>query len=231
MPAGSHFTQVTIPDRLPIQSVAMNTARSVVDKEMLPVCNRRGRRITMIAVMPLMGQLLSCCPAPDRLAVGSIQAEHIKAMNNSRLRVGDSWQRRRSFDFHPRLGYGFRGCLFVGRLCQKEEKFFIPNNGRGTAGAGQLHLPLNILGGTPLSGRLATGHGTIGIRSTPSRPQISTPQTWAKANETDDERYKYAHEHGESNLLDAGGQFFVRQYQSRRERSVFPAMEQNNINP
>ncbi len=79
----------------------------------------------MIAVMPLMGQLLSCCPAPDSLAVGSIHAEHIKAMNNSRLRVGDSWQRRRSFNFHPRLGYGFRGCLFVGRLCKKEEKFFI----------------------------------------------------------------------------------------------------------
>ena len=162
----------------------------------------------MIAVMPLMGQLLSCCPAPDGLAVGSIHAEHIKAMNNGRLRVGDSWQRRRSFNFHPRLGNGFRGCLFVGRLCQKEEKFFIPNNGRGTAGAGQLHLPLNILGGTPLSGRLATGHSAIGIRPTPSRPLIGAPQTWAKANETDDKRYKYAHEHGESNPPDAGGQFF-----------------------
>ena len=45
----------------------------------------------MIAVMPLMGQLLSCCPAPDSLAVVSIQAEHIKAMNDGRLRVGDSW--------------------------------------------------------------------------------------------------------------------------------------------
>ena len=162
----------------------------------------------MIAVMPFMGQLLSCCPAPDSLAVGSIQAEHIKAMDNGRLRVGNSWQRWRSFNFNPRLGNGFRGCLFAGRLCQKEEKFFIPNNGRGTAGAGQLHLPLNILSGTPLSGRLATGHSAIGIRPTPSRPLISTPQTWAKANETDDKRYKYAHEHGESNSLDAGGQFF-----------------------
>ena len=162
----------------------------------------------MIAVMPLMGQLLSCCPAPDRLAVVSIQAEHIKAMNDGRLRVGDSWQRRRSFNFHPRLGNGFRGCLFVGRLCQKQKKFFIPNNGRGTAGAGQLHLPLNILGGTPLSGRLATGHGSIGIRPTPSRPLISTPQPRAKANETDDQRYKYAHEHEESNPPGTGGQFF-----------------------
>ena len=162
----------------------------------------------MIAVMPLMGQLLSCCPAPDGLAVSSIQAEHIKAMNDGRLRVGDSRQRRRSFNFHPRLGNSFRGCLYVGRLSQKEEKFFIPNNGRGTAGAGQLHLPLNILGGTPLSRRLATGHSAIGIRPTPSRPLIGTPQTWAKANETDDKRYKYAHEHGESNPLDAGGQFF-----------------------
>ena len=162
----------------------------------------------MIAVMPLMGQLLSCSPAPDRLAVSSIQAEHIKAMNNGWLRVGDSWQRRRSFNFHPRLGNGFRGCLFVGRLCQKQKKFLIPNNGRGTAGAGQLHLPLNILSGTPLSRRLATGHGSIGIRPPPSRPLISTPQTWAKANETDDKRYRYAHEHGEGNPPDAGGQFF-----------------------
>ena len=45
----------------------------------------------MIAVMSLMGQLLSCCPAPYGLAVGSIQAEHIKAMDNGWLRVGDSW--------------------------------------------------------------------------------------------------------------------------------------------
>ena len=162
----------------------------------------------MIAVMPFMGQLLSGCPAPDSLAVSSIQAEYIKAMNNGRLRVGNSWQRRCPFNFHPRLGNGFRGCLFVGRLCQKQKKFFIPNNGRGTAGAGQLHLPLNILSGTPLGGRLATGHSAIGIRPTPSRPLISTPQTWAKANETDDKRYKYAHEHGESNPPDAGGQFF-----------------------
>ena len=158
-----------------------------------------------------MGQLLSCCPAPDSLAVSSIHAEHIKAMNDGWLRVGDSWQRWRSFNFHPRFGYSFRGCLLAGRLCQKQKKFFIPNNGRGTAGTGQLHLPLNILSGTPLGGRLATGHGSIGIRPTPSRPLIGTPQTWAKANEADDKRYKYAHEHGESNSLDAGGQFFVRQ--------------------
>ena len=162
----------------------------------------------MIAMMPFMGQLLSSCPAPDGLAVGSIHAEHIKAMDNGRLRVGDSWQRRCPFNFHPRLSYSFRGCLFVGRLRQKQKKFFIPNNGRGTAGTGQLHLPLNILSGTPLGGRLATGHSTIGIRPTPSRPLISTPQTWAKANETDDQRYKYAHEHGESNPRTAGGQFF-----------------------
>ena len=169
----------------------------------------------MIAVMPSWGSSSRAVLRQIVFAVSSIHAEHIKSMDNGRLRVENSRQRWRPFNFHPRLGNGFRGCLFVGRLRQKQEKFFIPNNGRGTAGAGQLHLPLNILGGTPLSGRLATGHSAIGIRPTPSRPLISTPQTWAKANETDDKRYKYAHEHGESNPPAAGGQFFVGQQRCR----------------
>ena len=73
----------------------------------------------MIAVMPLMGQLLSCAAG---FAGGSIHAEHTAAMNDGRSGL------RQKRPFFTVSWLWLQGCLFVGRLCQKQK--VIPNNGR-----------------------------------------------------------------------------------------------------
>ena len=69
----------------------------------------------------------------------------------------------------------------------------IPDNGRGTANTGQLDLPLNVLGGIPLCGRLATGDGAIGIGPTPRGPLVGSRKAWAQIEEPCDNEQQNSH--------------------------------------
>ena len=133
----------------------------------------------MITVMPFMGECLSCSLAPENLAGSPVNAQDIKSVNDLRLRVGDGGQGRAALNLNARLGNGFRAGLLAGGLGQQQEKFFIPNNGCGTATTGKLDLPLDILGGTPLRGRLAIGDGAIGIGPAPCGPLVGGLEAWA----------------------------------------------------
>ena len=126
----------------------------------------------MIAVMPFMRECLSRSLAPENLTGAPIKTENIKAVNDLRLRVRHGGQGRAALNLNARLGNGFRAGLLAGGLGQQQEKFFIPNNGRGTATTGQLDLPLNVLGGTPFGGRLAIGDGAISIGPAPCGPLV-----------------------------------------------------------
>ena len=133
----------------------------------------------MIAVMPFMGECLSCSLAPENLAGAPIKAENIKTVNDLGLRIRHGGQGRAALNLNARLGNGFRAGLLAGGLGQQQEKFFIPDNGRGTTTTGELDLPLNVLGGTPLGGRLATGNGAIGIGPAPCGPLVGGLEAWA----------------------------------------------------
>jgi len=133
----------------------------------------------MITVMPFMGEFLSRSLAPENLAGAPVKTENIKTVNDLGLRIGHGGQGRAALNLNARLGNGFRAGLLAGGLGQQQEKFFIPNNGRGTAASGQLDLPLNVLGGTPLRGRLATGNSAIGIGPTPCGPLVDGLEAWA----------------------------------------------------
>ena len=133
----------------------------------------------MIAVMPFMGEFLSCSLAPEDFTGAPIKTENIKTVNDLGLRIGHGRKGWAALNLNARLGNGLRAGLLAGGLSQQQEKFFIPNNGRGTATTGQLDLPLNVLGGTPLGGRLAIGHGAIGIGPAPSGPLVGGLEVWA----------------------------------------------------
>ena len=126
----------------------------------------------MITVMTFMGEFLSCSLAPENLAGGPVDTKHIKAVNDLWLGIGHGGQGWSPLNLDARLGNGFRTGLLAGGIGQEQEKFFIPDNGSGTAAAGQLDLPLDILGGTPLDGRIAVGNGSIGIGPTPRGPLV-----------------------------------------------------------
>ena len=132
----------------------------------------------MIAVMPFMWEFLSRSLAPENLAGAPIKTQNIKTVNDLGLRIRDGRQGRAALNLNARFGNGFRAGLLAGGLGQQQEKFFIPNNGRGTATTGQLDLPLDILGGTPFGGRLATGDGAIGIGPAPSVPLVGGLEVW-----------------------------------------------------
>ena len=133
----------------------------------------------MITVMTFMGEFLSRSLAPENLAGAPVDTKHIKAVNDLGLGVGDCRQGRAALNLDTRLGNSLRTGLLAGGLGQQQEKFFIPNNGRGTTTTGQLDLPLNVLGGIPLCGRLATSDGAIGIGSAPSGPLVGGLEAWA----------------------------------------------------
>ena len=133
----------------------------------------------MITVMPFMRECLSRSLAPENLAGAPIKTENIKTVNDLGLRIGHGGQGRAALNLNARLGNGLRAGLLAGGLGQQQEKFFIPNNGRGTATTGQLDLPLNVLGGTPFGGRLAIGNGAIGIGPAPSGPLVGGLEAWA----------------------------------------------------
>ena len=90
----------------------------------------------MIAVMPFMREFLSRSLAPENLAVGPVDTKHIKTVNDLGLRIRHGGQGRAALNLNARLGNGFRAGLLAGGLGQQQEKFFIPNNGRGTATTG-----------------------------------------------------------------------------------------------
>ena len=133
----------------------------------------------MIAVMPFMREFLSRSLAPENLAGAPVKTENIKAVNDLGLRIRDGRQGWAALNLNARLGNGLRTGLLAGGLGQQQEKFFIPNNGRGTATTGQLDLPPDILGGTPFGGRLATGDGAIGIGPAPCGPLVGGLEAWA----------------------------------------------------
>ena len=75
----------------------------------------------------------------------------------------------------------------------------IPDDGSGTALAGDLDLPLDILGGTPLDGRIAVGNGSIGIGPTPRGPLVGgwvgrlQAWSWAEQDQARDNERKNSH--------------------------------------
>ena len=60
--------------------------------------------------------------------------------------------------------------------------------------AGQLDLPLDILGGTPFDGRLAIGHSAIGIGPAPSGPLVGGLKAWAQKHQARDNEKQNSHE-------------------------------------
>ena len=140
----------------------------------------------MIAVMAFMGQLFTRSLAPENLAGGPVDTKHIKAVNDLGLRIrhgGEGWS---TLNLDSRLGNGFRTGLLAGGIGQEQEKFFIPDNGSGTAAAGQLDLPLDILGGTPLGGWLTTRDGPICIGPAPCGPLVGALKVWTQKEDTRD---------------------------------------------
>ena len=75
----------------------------------------------------------------------------------------------------------------------------IPDDGSGTALAGDLDLPLDILGGTPLDGRIAVDNGSIGIGPTPRGPLVGgwvgrlQAWSWAEQDQARDNEWKNSH--------------------------------------
>ena len=90
----------------------------------------------MITVMTFMGEFLSCSLAPENLAGGPVDTKHIKAVNDLGIRIRHGGQGRAALNLNARLGNGFRTGLLAGGIGQEQEKFFIPNNGSGTAATG-----------------------------------------------------------------------------------------------
>ena len=90
----------------------------------------------MITVMTFMGEFLSCSLAPENLAGGPVDTKHIKAVNDLWLGIGHGGEGWSALNLDSRLGNGFRTGLFAGGIGQEQEKFFIPDNGSGTAAAG-----------------------------------------------------------------------------------------------
>ena len=93
-------------------------------------------------------------------------------VNEFGLRIDDDGQWFAPLNFHTCLGNGFGVGLDSGGLGQEKKQSVIPDDRRGTALAGNLDLPLDILGGTPLDGRIAVGNGSIGIGPTPRGPLV-----------------------------------------------------------
>ena len=140
----------------------------------------------MITVMAFMRQLFTRSLAPENLAGAPVDAKHIKAVNDLWLGIGHGGEGWRALNLDARLGNGFRTGLLAGGIGQEQEKFFIPDNGRGTAATGQLDLPLDILGGTPLGGWLTTRHDAIGIGPAPRGPLVGSPEVWTQKEDTRD---------------------------------------------
>ena len=147
----------------------------------------------MIAVITFMGQLLARSLAPENLAGATIKTQNIKTVNDLGLRIRHGRQGRAALNLNARLGNGFRAGLLAGGLGQQQEKFFIPNNGRGTTTTGQFDLPLDILGGTPLRGRLAIGDGAIGIGPAPCGPLVGGLEVRTQKEEGRDYEQQNSH--------------------------------------
>ena len=140
----------------------------------------------MITVMTFMRQLFTRSFAPEHLPGSPVDTKYIKAVNDLWLGIGHGGQGWSALNLDARLGNGFRTGLLAGGIGQEQEKFFIPDNGRGTATTGQLDLPLDILGDTPLGGWLTTRDGAIGIGPTPCGPLVGTLKVWTQKEDTGD---------------------------------------------
>ena len=153
---------------------------------MLSISDRRGGGVTVITVMAFMRQLFTRSLAPENLAGAPVDTKYIKAVNDLWLGIGHGGQGWSALNLDARLGNGFRTGLLAGGIGQEQEKFFIPDNGRGTATTGQLDLPLDILGDTPLGGGFTTSDGPICIGPAPCGPLVGSLEVWTQKEDTRD---------------------------------------------
>ena len=174
-----------IPDHLAIQIETIESLGTKEGVDMFAVRDRRDRGLGAGLVHTRARQSLSHHRAPDEAAIISIQSEHLELIHIGRLLGAESSASSApppaSSTSSPGLvrfrsgnlwsGFSlFRFDLSIGLYCGQDIHAITVNDRRSVSAARNLGLPADVLGRTPLDGRLCIRGIPGSIGASPLRP-------------------------------------------------------------
>ena len=190
----AHLAQVLVPERLAVQVIAIQAARAEVGVKMFAIGEARGRGEAALALaIAFMRNLLTRHLLPKHFAGLTVQAQNGELIDFRRLGAGaeaasaflppcrpvrpvpSGAVHRRSRGGRWRLlaGLGgFRLDLLAGGDRGLDEDPVVPDDGRGVAAAGNLHLPFDVVGLAPGGGRIGCRRDAVLQRAAPLGPVL-----------------------------------------------------------
>ena len=156
--------EVLLPDQRAVHVVAVEAARLERGDDVLAVGDRRARRPRAVVLMRrLVRRFFAGGPLPSDRAVRAVDREHLVGVRDARGRCRRAADGRRS----PARPLG----TAVSRKMRSPQ-----TTGRRRTAAGNLDLPLDVLGFAPLDWRIRRRRHAGGLRTAPLRPE---PIAWA----------------------------------------------------